>query len=211
MIVLSLDLSTSTGFAVANVNLTAKTVELLESGRLETEKGVLAYGRYPFCYPLAAESMASKIEEVIQRLIETGLRPEAVVIEEINLGKNRYSQKILEFIHCKVLGVLRKLELENVFYLDSSEWRKNLGLVLTKEAKKANAKLAKAKREAAAVGAKLDKAALGVKGKVTKKHVAIQYVKDRFDLALKVKDDDVADAICLACAYANNATPCDGA
>jgi hypothetical protein len=82
--------------------------------------------------------------------------------------------------------------------------------VLSKEQKKANAKLSKAKRESALAGVKLDKKKLGIKGKTNKKHLAVQRANDEYNLKLKQKDNNEADAICLGLAFFNNCTPCDG-
>lgn len=232
MRILTLDLSTSVGWAYLEGTRGNPECEILKKGTIKLPQTILAYGDYPFCYEAAAEWIARQIELLARDLEDEelderpdspgyGALPNVFVIEETNLGKSRYAQKTLEFIHCKVVEMLRRNQylLEEmwpkVVYLSSSEWRKNLKLILTKEEKKANAKLAKAKREAAAIGAKLDKKKLGIKGKVTKKHVAINYVNTRFGWTgtkneLKQKDDDIADAICLGCAYVNNAIPCDG-
>jgi len=89
-------------------------------------------------------------------------------------------------------------------YVSSGDWRKNQGLKMSKEDQKRNAKLSKAKREAAAAGVKLDKKALGIRGKKTKKHVAIDHANAVYQLELKAKDDDIADAICVGLAYFNH-------
>lgn len=208
MRILGLDLSTSTGFATVEVDsLEDQHPRLVSRGVIQLEKNILEYGPYPDCYWLAAEDVAKRVFDVVNKE-----NPDIIVIEETNLGKNRYAQKTLEFIHCHVVKALRR-DVKPPFvvvYLSSSAWRQALGLQLTKEQKKANAKLAKAKREAAAMGMKLDKKKLGIKGKVNKKHVAIAYVNERFALKLKVQDDDIADAICLAVAMTKNPTPCDG-
>lgn len=205
MRILALDLSTSTGWAVLESEQ-AKAPNLEMFGILTLPKHILEYGKYPFCYHLAAYDMAERVARIVEQI-----EPDQIVIEETNLGKNRYSQKALEFIHCLVLEKLHPMIAhKEVVYLSSSIWRQALGLQLTKDQKKTNAKLAKAKREAAATGAKLDKTKLGIKGKVSKKHVAINYVNDRFGLKLKVKDDDVADAVCLGLAALMGAEPCDG-
>ncbi|CAB4127269.1 hypothetical protein UFOVP75_112 [uncultured Caudovirales phage] len=198
---IGLDLSTKTGFAVVDDGA------LTHKQTITLDKDILAYGSYPFCLLSAMDELIAKIEKSV---LEYHGPNTLVVIEQINLGKNRNSQKTLEFIHCSVLSMLRKNNILNVVYLDSSQWRKNLGLTMSKDQKKDNAKLAKAKKEAALVGKVVDKAALGVKGKITKKHLAVDYVNTRFGLALKQKDNDQADAICLCCAAINHAPICDG-
>jgi Holliday junction resolvasome RuvABC endonuclease subunit len=81
---------------------------------------------------------------------------------------------------------------------------------MSKDQKKSNTKLSKAKRAAAESGTKLDKAALGIRGKVTKKHLAVKYVNDTYGLSLRMSENDAADAIGLATAYTQNAVPCTG-
>lgn len=148
--------------------------------------------------------MAAQLYELVIRF-----QPDVVIIEETNLGKSRYAQKTLEFIHKSLLFQLRAFP-GKVIYFSSSSWRQALGLTMTKEDKKNNARLSKAKKYATEMGVKLDKKALGVRGKINKKHLALRYVNDTFNLTLKVKDNDAADAICLAAAYLKGATPCDG-
>jgi Holliday junction resolvasome RuvABC endonuclease subunit len=207
--VLALDISTKAGYAVVfNAAGPGETPapSLEKHGRLELEAPVLSFGSkvYPWNYLRACSQMALRLFALIRD--ET---PDVIVIEETNLGKSRYAQKILEWIHCALL-----ISLENnsypIVYLSSSSWRQALGLTLTKEDKKNNAKLSKAKRQAATTGGKLDKKALGIRGKVNKKHVALRYVNETYGLKLKVKDNDSADAICLATAYFKNAERCDG-
>lgn len=215
MRLLCLDLSTHAGFADFEWDGSSKPT-LTSHGTIHLGKNVLEYGPYPFCYPRAAQEMAKKI------LSYSGLLNQPVdvfVVEEINLGRNRYTQKILENVHRSVLDVLA-LYLDQhkeeagrdvrVVYLDSSEWRHNLGLRMSKEQKRSNAKLSKAKRLVAESGAKLDKKSLGIKGKTTPKHLAVAYANQAYDLRLKMKDNDAADAICLGLAFCNGATPCDG-
>lgn len=206
MRILALDLSTSTGYCLGEGEMGCEKPLLLEQGAIQLEKTIVEYGKYPFCYYLAAQDMAERVFAIVKRL-----KPDRIVIEETNLGFSRYSQKALEMIHCLVLGKLQQMLGDyDVVYISSSTWRQKLGLQMTKEQKKANAKLAKATREAKAAGLKVDKKKLGIVGKVTQKHVAILHVNKLYDLKLKMKDDDIADAMCLTLAGFLNATPCDG-
>jgi Holliday junction resolvasome RuvABC endonuclease subunit len=170
----------------------------------------LARWGYPQAYVEVAYDMARKFLALVDQH-----RPDVIVIEETNLGKNRYSQKMLEFLHCAFAERFLNRETKpvpdpKIVYLSSSSWRHALGLQMSKEDKRNNAKLSKAKRNAALYGTKLDKAALGIRGRVNKKHVAIRFVNSTYGLALLVKDDDIADAICLGLAYFQNAAQCDG-
>lgn len=209
MKVLALDLSTSAGFAVLEER--GGEIALLRYGAVALPHTVLAYGTYPWCYLDAADDMAMQLVSIAEREA-----PDLIVVEETNLSKgSRYAQKILEFIHCQFLRNMaisrdRVEKIPKVIYLSSSVWRQSLQLALSREQKKANAKLAKAKKEAANSGKKLDKTKLGIKGKVGKKHLAINYVNGRFNLKLKAKDDDIADAVCLGLAAFNDPPVCDG-
>jgi Holliday junction resolvasome RuvABC endonuclease subunit len=201
MKILALDLSTKTGFAVY------KDLELIGYGQMKLEKPILAYGPYPWCYAMAADAVAKSVWDLV-----VTHQPQIIVIEETNLGKNRYAQKALEFIHCSVLRALslRASSDFQIVYLSSSSWRKALELTLTKEDKKNNTKLSKAKAFAEASKTKLDKKTLGIRGRINKKHVALRFVNQHFNLSLKVKDNDTADAICLGLAYSRGAVVCDG-
>lgn len=214
---LCLDLSTSAGTAVLEGEPGQKP-ELKQRGLLQLENTILSYGSYPFCYWKAANDLKTR---VIELLLQAD--PDVVVIEETNLGKNRYSQKTLEFIHCQIVGELVDwADLKagrRVVYFSSSEWRSNLELILSKEQRKNNDRLRKAKKRAVELQAQgltkgkalaQAKKEFLVKGKITKKHLAVNRVNEVFGLNLKIKDNDVADAICLGLALFNNATPCDG-
>lgn len=198
MKVLALDISTKPGWAFN------KDAQLVEFGALSLDHPVLAYGEYPWSYHRASEIMANQLFKLVDRF-----DPEVIVIEETNLGKSRYAQKTLEYIHKALLSRLVGSKAK-VIYLSSSIWRQTLGLHMSAEDKRNNAKLSRAKKKAAEAGAKLDKKTIGVRGKVNKKHLAIRYVNETYGLELKVKDNDKADAICLADAFLKGATPCDG-
>lgn len=211
MKILCLDISTHAGYAVLETRDNDELPSLLEYGVRKTDKTVLEYGQYPFCYIAMAREMAGKFGQLVLDHL-----PDVIVIEETNLGKNRYSQKALEFCHCLTLQLLQsetvftQIPKVKVVYLSSSAWRAALGLQMSKEDKRNNAKLSKAKKKAADTGGKLDKKSLGIKGKVNKKHLAVRYVNSTYNLNLKIKDNDVADAIALGLAYLKGALVCDG-
>lgn len=208
MLILGLDLSLSAGWSWIEGELTApESAKILDKGCTKLGKPVDAFGEYPWSYHNAAKAMAVKLIEDTSLFLREF--PDVIVIEEINMGKSRWSQKILEHLHFCVLAQLKDTGIP-IVYLDSSAWRSALKLTMTKDQKKANAALSKAKKAAAADGIKVDKKALGVAGKVTKKHVALLAMNERFGLDLKMKDDDIADALCLGCAFLAGATPCDG-
>lgn len=204
MKVLALDLSTHAGYAVLEGEVGAKPA-LGDHGVVHLGAVVHSFGQYPWSYRSAAYQQSLPVIELAGRI-----RPDVVVIEEVNLGKDRYAQKLLDYIHFCVLDGLVAYK---TTYLDAGGaggWRQTLSLTLSKDQRKANAKLSRAKREAAEDGRKLDKKALGIRGKVTWKHLAVAYANQHYGLSLKQKDNDVADAICLGTAYFLGATPCNG-
>lgn len=209
MRVLCLDASTHAGWALLEGELGDTKPKLLDHGLIENDKPVLDFGPYPFCYIRAARSIADRLFTLAGRHA-----PNVVVIEETNLGKNRYAQKLLEFIHCYLVKYIEddfRGQLE-VVYLSSSSWRQALDLRLDSEQRRNNAKLTKAKKLARDTGITVNaaKKQVGVRGKITKKHLAVNRVNDIYDLKFKVKDNDRADAICLGLAYFVGAERADG-
>src|ERR1039457_1329165 len=205
MKVLALDVSTKTGWAVFDNSDGMPLIEqLTEYGLIKNPKGVLEYGKYPWCYLTAAVTMALQLVALAKEK-----KPDVIVIEETNKSRNRYSQKVLEYIHCSFLDRWTDTSVP-VCYVNSSEWRKRLGLVMSKNDKVSNKKLKTAKKLSEATGKKLSKKELGIKGAITKKHLAVRYVNETFNLKLKIGENDIADAICLGNAYIVGAQICDG-
>lgn len=211
--ILVLDISSSAGYAVLEGELGVKP-EFKCGGTIELEKTIKEYGNtgYPWTMLIAASTMADRLCDLV-----TLHRPEVVVVEETNLGKNRYSQKFLEFTHALTLSKLRLTADQKVVYLDTSKWRAAIGLWLNKDQKKQNAKLSKAKGASKDASGKLNikalnakKKELGIKGKYTWKHAAVDRANAEYDLKLQHKHNDQADAICIGLAWFNNATPCYG-
>lgn len=207
--ILALDLSTNAGYAVMSKE--GERIRLHTWGVISSPSTDDA--AYPFNYINRARVIADLVWTVIGRNtpVDGNGCFDAVVIEETNKGKNRYSQKMLEFIHMAVLELLEENAATNsVKYINTSDWRKILGVYLSKDDKKLNTRLSKAKSAAKKAGTKLDKKELGIRGKINKKHIAIRTVNAMFGLDFKPKDNDVADAICLGAAYLKGAPICDG-
>lgn len=202
MRVLALDYSTHAGFALFDYG------GLMKYGTLHAGCVLKESGAYPWNYVGVADHQAAQVSHELIRVFD----PQVVVIEETNGSKNRYTQKLLEFLHYALLDQLHhEYPQIRVVYVNTGDWRKNLGIWLSKDQKKQNAKLSKAKSAAKKSGTKLDKVALGIRGKITKKHAAVAYVNHRFGFKLKVKDNDTAEAICIGLAFLNNVPHCDGA
>lgn len=200
MKLLSLDLSTKTGYCILNTD----TQELLEYGKIEA--GHLdEHGPYPRNYSKLAQFLALQLNDLVERV-----KPDTIVIEQTNMGRQRFTQKVLEFLHCAFL--LTVPESYPIVYISTSKWRSALQMKLTKEDKKNNSLVNKAKKVAAATNTSIQaqKAALGVKGKKTWKHLSVEYVNQKYNKGFKQKDNDITDSICLALAYLAGAPHCCG-
>lgn len=195
---LGLDLSTKPGLAVADKIEDDKLPQLIKAEGF----CVPVTGGFPF----DAIDAAEKVADIVTEWFET-YWPDRVIIEQTNRGKNRMSQKKLEFIHSAVLRRLRPYGVK-IFFIDTSEWRKVLQQKLSKEDRKNNEKVSKAKKTKDFVAAKK---ALGVKGRITAKHLSVAWCNANYGLSLLMKDNDTADAICLVAAASNPSVAfCDG-
>jgi hypothetical protein len=204
--VLSLDISTSTGWASIDTDVGPPS---LQYGTIVLPKRARDYASHPWGYFLAAKELAKLL------LARVEAQPiDVLVVEETNGARARFTQKVLEYCHFAFLDAFFAQPvgrgLVKLVYLNTSEWRKVTDTKMTKEDKNRNAKLSRHKRNASIKGSKLDKKALGISGKTTIKHVAIRRVQELYGLELLAKDDDIADAILLVHAYINGAKPCTG-
>lgn len=204
--VLALDLSTHCGWASLEGEAGAGVVPaLLARGRVDLVR--VKGEAYPWNYVHDVERQANNLA-----LLVGEQRPDEVVIEETNGGgrAGRYTQKLLEMLHLALLQQIgRVFPGLPVVYVSSSDWRSACQVTLTKEERKKNAALSKAKR----VGAdalKVAKKALGVKGRTTKKHAAVRWANATFGLALLQGDNDTAEAIALGTARFRGAPICTG-
>ena len=93
MRILALDLSTHTGWALFEEDV------LKEYGLLEMDRLPESYKDhpYPINYVLAAERHSARLYDLVGRH-----QPDIIVIEETVPGRETYSQKLLEFLHCKI-------------------------------------------------------------------------------------------------------------
>jgi Holliday junction resolvasome RuvABC endonuclease subunit len=179
MKILGLDLSTNTGYALITDGsldrygtITAKIDNFNVNNRPETAK------EYPFNILNAANEMAAQVITVV---LET--QPDYIWIENTVRGKNRNTQRALEWIHKAVLEKLIEHNYSSKFsYIDPSQWRKKVGLVLSKEDKKNNSDVTKKKK----------------RGRITRKHLAVNMVNELYNKEFKIKDNDICDAILVA-------------
>jgi Holliday junction resolvasome RuvABC endonuclease subunit len=169
--VLGLDISTKTGFAVIEDG------KLLSYGLLKTSNT-----QSQRLQDLEMYFRAHKANSAIFEKIEEE-SPDYIFAEQTNAGKFRSSQKQLEFIHCLFLQALAIHSRTNkLYYVDTSRWRSDLSIKLTKDQRKHN----KSVKDGVA------------RGKVTPKHLAVLWANNMFNLKLLKKDHDIADAIALA-------------
>lgn len=204
MKILTLDISSKTGWAVlvGEPGPDAKP-EIIAKGRTTLQDlgfvNVAAAGDYPWSFITVAHMIAEAVDRFYREH-----QPDVIVIEDTSESRNRYAQKLLEFIHCIVLQKFAGLRRDLIVYVPVGYWRSALELRLSKDDKKNNAAISKAKKEGVA------KKDLGLKGKVTKKHLALRFVDLHYGLKLKVKDNDIADAICLGVGYLRGARISEG-
>lgn len=133
---------------------------------------------HPYDYLDFTVGYGDSIIEIIKEI-----NPDVVGFEQTNKGRNRWTQKLLEFLHFYVNYKLRELNIP-AKYIDTIKWRGRLGIKLDKETKRENRR----------------KKSSGEKGKINIKKFTIMWVNERLNLDLKTKDDDIADSICIGLA-----------
>ena len=118
-----------------------------------------------------------------------------LVIEQTNKGRDRWKQKLLEWLHfdlCKKMGYKHF----QICYIDTLEWREILKIKVSKEERRNNRKIRKHNKEA-----KEDSEIKRITGLINSKTLAIDYCNAKFNLKLKRKDHNIADAICIGWAF----------
>lgn len=213
MLVVGLDLASTTGVAAVKDGVPVKWCAVSRpadypNGRPDgapKRAAIADRGPYPWSYLHTARSHSF---EIVQAALHCGgIGIDVFAIEETNVTKgSRYAQKYLEFLHAAVLE--RLTSVGPVKYVSTTAWRSALGVLMPKDAKKANLRLRQAQEkwlldhpaERKIPRGELDaiKRALGVAGKVSMKHVAVAYVRQKWGIDLKKTEDDIADAICVA-------------
>jgi hypothetical protein len=171
----------------------------LEKGQIVISEITSTFGTYPWSFINMANQMAVTIYDLIKRIM-----PGRIVIEETVKGRNRWSQKMLEQIHCCLLLRMQKGSLDlgspSVYYVSPSTWRKHLAIRLDK-ADQENNKIARKANKLDKTARKKLKMEQGVRGIISKKHLALRWVETHYNLTLKVKEDDIADVVCLGVAF----------
>ena len=196
MTYLGLDLSTnSTGWAII------KNDKLYKYGVLKAKVKGISKLKYPWAALYKMLDLAWQIKE----LVETH-NPDLIVIEEVNRGKNRISQKSLDALHFFVLHDLCIIDdsfQNKVVYMDSNGkkgWRGVLGLALSDQDKAENKNIRNANKKSKVK-----------KDVINWKTLSVRYVSNKYGIKLSTDNDpgtdgDIADAICLLDAYIKSLT-----
>jgi hypothetical protein len=182
LILLALDISTHTGWAVFNDK------KLLDYGVLNIKIDDLNFKpdpskspKYPKNILNASSGMLYLIKELLDKY-----SPKIVICENTTKGRNRHYQRCLEWFHKDIIDYF--VDHEQAFvYMDPSEWRFILDMRLSKDDKKNNREVSLGKK----------------RGRITKKHLSVRMANNLFSLNLKIKDNDIADALMLCWAYIN--------
>ncbi len=179
MIVLSLDIASSTGFA------------LLEDEKL-LQYGLISYKIPSQNYPWGILHAAQENAAIIFKKVLLFPEAQKIIIERTNNGRARNSQHFLEYTHAFLLQKLEEANMaDKIVYTDTGKWRKAVDLKLSKEDKVHN-KNRRAKK-------KTDPSM--PRGIITKKHLSVRMANKIFGLSLIQKDDDISDALLLGLSY----------
>ena len=178
--ILSLDISSKTGWAVhEDLNLMNYGVIRVEIKDFNVNKDPNKHESYPYNLLDASNEMARLLAKLI-----ADINPDEIVIENTVKGRNRHTQRLLEWLHKAMIEEIRGLN-RRFYYLDPSEWRRILEIRLSNQDKKNNRLVSSGKK----------------RGRITKKHLSVRAANDLYGLKLKIKDNDIADAICLGRAF----------
>ena len=189
---LCLDLSTTaTGWSIFDLD----TKILLEYGVIKPQKKGLAKLGYP-------EQQLRKLQDLsdqLKQLLATKEPIEVILIEEINRGIARLTQKVLDALHFMFLDRIEH-RIKIVRYRDSdgaTGWRKRLGLRLTEADKELNRinGIANRRRKKGTPKLKI----------INKKHLACRFVNLKygttFNVDVQPTDGDICDSIGLGHSY----------
>lgn len=192
----SLDLSSSTGFAIFDRD------RLIDCGLIEVpipnyDTNVSKYTQLPVNYPENLIGAASKMVEEISKVL-VGQEIKFVAIEHTEGSSRRFSQRYLEWLHLCMIMKLKRLKIP-YRYLFNSDWRAATGCYLKHHPDLSgfNKQVRKAKKKATPnkAGARVAK----IDGKVVKaiggKELSIIVANRRF--GLEIDSDDIADALNL--------------
>lgn len=206
---LALDISTRTGWSLFSGD------HPVAFGLIEKTIGWQDHP-FPFNFVAICEEMSNKICGLIQKYPDI----DKIVIEMTNKPGSkgsRFSQMALDGIHIMLNARLRHIYHIKVYYINSSDWRKKLGLSVAEAKKQAKPFL----KELKALETKLQSASKSdrskiqkeikemraslrarcILGKIDKKSISVAFCNATWSLALKKGDDNQADALCQGRAF----------
>lgn len=184
MKILALDLSTQTGWALFSEGLyhTSGTLDKVVIEDFNVNNYPNKSDKYPQNIINAINIIITQIENKILELKGVDL----IIIEQSTKGRNRHTQKFIEWMHLLIYLFITKRGLP-IKYTDVSEWRRITKLKLTKEDKENNKKVSQGKK----------------RGRINKKHLSTRLVNQIFNLNKILKDNNECDAILLGASYVN--------
>jgi Holliday junction resolvasome RuvABC endonuclease subunit len=192
--ILSLDVSTKTGWSVITSNGEDFTRD--EYGKID--KSSEPEGQYPGNYVSWAYDNWVALATLI-----TDKKPDVLVIEETSSGsKSIYSQKILEWIHFLLAQTIKESNIKAI-YLLTEQWRRETGCLMSKDEKKRNKAVRTFKKDhGTKIAYNEDGKRIGIIGR---KHVNVRRANEVFSKFLKeplrMKDEDTADSLLLGYCY----------
>jgi hypothetical protein len=207
MATLALDVSTKTGWALFDDKAQPVSFGVLESQIQWDDQP------YPINFIAIAEHVGSLIARKVMELMDDNIIND-IVIEEINkTGRfgSRFSQKLLDMTHYTVVKKLMDFRVR-IHYINTSTWRKHLGLSVADTKKMAKPHLKtwtdlkrqfdaeKDKSKKQAIKVKLDEHKEFLKkkcihGKIDKKSISVAYANLKWDKEFKKGDNDITDAL----------------
>src|SRR5574338_578511 len=116
---IGLDLSTKTGWAVID------SENLIDYGLIQIKISSIPL-EYPFNFCVLSNKMAENILKVVKKHWSIDSK---IIIEDTNIysKSKRYSQKVLEFIHCATIDCLMKNSFKPIM-INTSKWRSIIGI-----------------------------------------------------------------------------------
>lgn len=202
MVWISLDPSSSTGYAIYN-NDSLIDYGIIKCDIKDYNTNISSYTQLPPNYPnnllISAETMCREIFKLIKEH-----KIEKVFIEHTEQSTSgRFSQKYLEWLHLLITQNCRKNKL-SMLYLLNSDWKKatNCYLKHWPEFIKHNKEVKKAKISATPTksGAMVAKINGKIVSKVDSKKLSVHVANLTYDLNLILSENDAADALCLGLA-----------
>lgn len=196
MRLLALDISSKCGWALFVDS------KLEKYGKVSATAPVLAADGKD--YPWNLVDSINKLATQIQRCVIDNL-PDVVVIENTNLGRQRTTQRFLEWLHLAVLERIQyQVARHDIKYINSSDWRSKVDMKKSAEDRKNNRLISEIKRKAKKLPKeerqkfinKLKKE-YGITGRITLKHLSVRLANERYELDLKQGQNDEADAMLL--------------